>query len=481
LHHGAVTRDAIPRTKLVCTIGPASRDHLDELVGTGMSVARVNLAHGDRSDHETSIRAVRAAADRAGRDVAVLVDLPGPKLRLGHLRGGEVQLETGQTFTIGPDQAGDEHGATATHALAADLLPGDRVLLADGAAELRVTGSTTDTLQTVVELGGLVRSRAGVAVPAERLSLPALTPEDSAALPWLLSMGVDLIGLSFVRAAHDVDSLRQALAALDADARPAIVAKIETRPAVADAEAIVRAADALMIARGDLGVELPYEEVPLIQKHLIRTALRVRRPVIVATQMLESMTTAARPTRAEASDVANAVFDGADAVMLSAETAIGAYPIEAATAALRIAAAAEAEPLFAVMPVPVVPSDDRDTTDAEAVALAAVEIARQDPAVDLLACFTRSGRTATLLAALRPGVPIVAFSPSTAVRRRLALWHGVRPLPIADIAAPDVEGTLAQATLSLPIATGRAVVLVATAAGQAGRNVVEVVRRQGDA
>jgi pyruvate kinase len=265
--------------------------------------------------------------------------------------------------------------------------------------------------------------------------------------------------------------LREALASIAADGGPAIVAKIETRPAVEDALAILDVADALMVARGDLGVELPFEDVPLVQKRLVRSALTAGRPVIVATQMLESMTAVPRPTRAEASDVANAVFDGADAVMLSAETAIGAYPIEAAEAAIRILVAADGDASFGLgSPVRSLPADD-----ASAVAWSAVELARNDQNVRTLACFTRTGRTAMLLAAQRPRVPILAFCPDPAVRRRLALSHGVEPRPIGDVADTDITRTLSHAVGSSDL-LGAAVLVATTAGGGGGPNLIEVVR-----
>jgi pyruvate kinase len=388
-------------------------------------------------------------------------------------------LEAGSPFRIGPKQPGDASGATANHPLAGDLRPGDRVLLSDGAAELRVTASTGDTVEAVIERSGTVRSRAGVAVPADRLSLPALTDDDRAVLPRLVEMGVDFVGLSFVRTVGDVESLRDALAALSPDP-PAIVAKIETRPAVEVAEGIIRSADAVMVARGDLGVELPFEEVPLIQKRLVEAARAAERPVIIATQMLESMTSAPRPTRAEASDVANAALEGADAVMLSAETAVGSFPIEAADAAVRIVRAAGAgwPPGVAQSRVP--PSQNGHgkavPEDARAVALAAIELARNAPNVQALACFTRTGRTARLLAAQRPRVPIFAFSPDARVRRRLALVHGVVSRPIGPTTDADLRRALADGSAELIEERDAAIVLVATSAGgRSGPNVVEIV------
>jgi pyruvate kinase len=306
-----------------------------------MDVARLNLSHGTHAEHTSAARAIRQAGERAGRRIGLLVDLPGPKVRLGEFASGEAELPAGSTVSIvpGAGPATASRLTTSHPGLVDDLRPGDRVLLADGAVELAVVDAA-DTLTLEVVRGGAVRSRAGVSVPAERLSLPALTPHDLALLDELHGLEPDLVGQSFVRAGADVTALREALGGDG----PRIVAKIETRPAVEAIDAILEVADAIMVARGDLGVEIPYEAVPIVQKRLIAAARAARRPNIVATQMLESMIRSNRPTRAEASDVANAVLDGADAVMLSAETAIGAFPIEATEAAARIIAYAESAP-----------------------------------------------------------------------------------------------------------------------------------------
>jgi pyruvate kinase len=475
----------LPATKIVCTLGPASLERVDELVAAGMSVARLNLAHGTPAGHAAAVRAVRAAAERADRQVAILADLPGPKIRLGDLATGSIDLETGATFELRADERpGDATGAGTSHAdLATDLLVGDRVLLADGTAELIVTEVRPDRLVTRVERGGTIRSGAGVGVPAERLSTPTVTPGDRALLPLVLELGVDLVGQSFVRSPDDVEELR---AALGTDG-PRIVAKIETRPAVRQAAGIAAVADALMVARGDLGVELPFEEVPLVQKQLVALAIAAERPVIVATQMLESMTQAPRPTRAEASDVANAVLDGTDAVMLSAETAIGRHPILAVEAAVRICRAAEAAgrrgpatppaldpPAIAGAEVP---------SDARAIAVAAVALAGADADVEVLVCFTRTGRTARLLAALRPGVPILAVTPDARIARSLAVHRGITAHVAASPDGADAIGRLLRdvvlrvARATDPSRTSRAAVLVAsTAGGAGGPNLVEVVR-----
>jgi len=459
----------------VCTIGPASAVLVGELVGAGMDVARINFSHGTPAERLRNADSVRVAAHAARRPVAILVDLAGPKIRLGELIGDEATLEAGAPFTLRPGRGGARGDATGAHvtyrALGADVRPGDRILLADGAAELRVTGTAGNGVATEVARGGLIRSRAGVAIPADRISSPALTVKDHADIPRALALGADYVAQSFVRSAADVHELR---ACLGPDGPP-IVAKIETRPAVDGFDAILGVVDAVMIARGDLGVELPYEEVPLVQKQLVRRALDRGIPTIVATQMLESMIASPRPTRAEASDVANAVFDGADAIMLSGETAIGAHPVLAAEAAARIVRLCE-ERGRALLPTGAPPPVE---TDAGALAYAAVALSAADPEITGIACYTRTGRTARILSSLRPGVPVIAFSPDPGVVRRLALVHGV----VARSCVPpdDVPGRLGLMawllgeTALLP--PGSAAVLVAsTAEPGSGPNLLEVHR-----
>jgi pyruvate kinase len=329
------------RTQIVCTIGPASIGRIPELLQAGMDIARINFSHGTRVEHVDAANRVREAGRQSGRPLGILVDLPGPKVRLGAFASGEAHLPTGSTVAIVRDAGPATPGRLTTSypGLVDDLRSGDHVLLADGEVELVATG-TGAAITLEVLRGGTVRSRAGVSVPATRLSLPALTSHDLELLDEVRALEPDLVGQSFVRAAADVESLRNALARDG----PRIVAKIETRPAVESIAGILEVADAIMVARGDLGVEIPFAEVPIVQKRLIGAARAAGRPSIVATQMLESMINAARPTRAEASDVANAVLDGADAVMLSAETAIGRYPVEATAAAAAIIAYVEAAP-----------------------------------------------------------------------------------------------------------------------------------------
>jgi pyruvate kinase len=459
-------------TKLVCTLGPASAERVGELVEAGMDVARINLTHGSREDHDSLVSAVRAAADAAGRPIGVMTDLSGPKIRLGELGFDEIVLRAGQRFVLrsGTDGAGDGEGAAVNHqALGSDLEPGDRVLLADGSVELRVTETGSDVVTEVVR-GGPIRSRAGVNVPSERLSRPTLTEEDRRGAPRAVALGAHYLAQSFVRRADDVRELR----ALSGAAGLPIVAKIETRAAVDDFDEIARAADAVMIARGDLGVELPFEQVPIIQKQLVRRAIDLGVPAIVATQMLESMVAAPRPTRAEASDVANAIFDGADAILLSAETAIGGHPVLAVETAVSIAR--ECDRTGAAYRAR--GRDSAAESDADALAYAAVALADADRDVSAIACYTRTGRTARILSSLRPRVPIVAFSPDPGIVAELALAHGVHA---RHCEAPPDDGRLALLSGRLKaepgIEGGTAVVLVAsTAAPGSGPNLLEIAR-----
>ena len=461
------------RAKLVCTLGPAtaSPDAVTALAEAGTDVFRVNLSHGAPEQHAELIRLVRSTAEGLGRELAVVADLPGPKIRLGELEPEPLRLEAGARFDLRADGGrGGQAGAPITYAgLAGDVQRGDRILLSDGAVELAVVGVEGSAVVTEVVRSGSVRSGAGLNVPAERLGLPAITGRDRVALQQALDRGVDLVAQSFVRGGPDVIGLR----ALMGERNVPIVAKIETRPAVDDFAAVLQQADAVMIARGDLGVELPMEQIPVLQKELVRSARSAGRSVIVATQMLESMTHAPRPTRAEATDVANAVLDGADAIMLSGETAIGEYPTEAARAAVRIAEVAEEGAAgFRLARQPCTHTDE-----ASAVAHAAAQIAEDDRAVVAIACFTGSGRTAALLSSERPPVPIYAFVPDPPTRRALGLRWGVRALPAREpedtdemIAVMD-EGLRAE-RLAEP---GQSIVVAASSpAGRTHTNLLKV-------
>ena len=470
---------SVRRAKLVCTLGPAcaTPDGVRALAAAGTDVFRVNLSHGEPDARAAMVELVRSVANELGRDLAVMADLPGPKIRLGELEGGLVKLEPGGRFELRPgDGPGSAAGASTTYpGLAADVVPGDRVLLSDGAVELVVVASGGSAVVCEVVRGGRIRSGAGVNVPAERLRLPGITERDRAGLAEALGFGADLVAQSFVRGAADLVDLRD----LMGEHPVPIVAKIETRPAVEHIEEILARADAVMVARGDLGVELPMEEIPILQKELLRAATRAQRPVIVATQMLESMVAAPRPTRAEATDVANAVLDGADAIMLSAETAIGEFPIEAALAAARIAEVAEERGGSFVA--------ERETCthteEAAAVAHAAARIAADDPEVVAIACYTTTGRTAALLSAERPHVPICAFVPEAAVRRTLSLRWGVRALPaVIPSDTDEMIGLMDEGLRAAGFAReGESIVMAASSpAGRSHTNMLKV-HHAGDA
>ena len=430
-------------TRLICTIGPASVGQLDALIAAGLDVARLNLSHGTDDERRRTVAAIRSAAESAGRRVAILADLPGPKVRLGRIEGGAVELRLGSEVVLG---AGDGAMATTHAGLAADLEPGDRILLADGAVELRTVSTDGERVRAEVIRAGTVRSGSGVNVPSERLSLPAIGERDERALAHAVELDVDVVAQSFVRRAEDVRELRD----LMGDWSRPIMAKIETRPAVVAIEPILEACDAVMVARGDLGVEIPQAEVPFVQKAVIAAAVARARPVTVATQMLESMIHAPRPTRAEASDVANAVLDGADAVLLSAETAIGDFPVEAAAAAAEICRVADAEARHLPHPAVLATSP----SPAVALALSAAELAHEAGlGVRGIGCFTRSGLTARLLAAARPDLPIHAFTPDESVARSLALVRGVASHVLAapsdtDAMLDRLNGGLLEAGLS---------------------------------
>jgi pyruvate kinase len=317
----------VRRTKIVATIGPACREPetLVRMVEAGLDVARLNFSHGTREEHAENVRRVREAANRAGRQVAILQDLPGPKLRIGPVRDDLIDLRPGSTLTLacGNDELGDEHRiAVGWEGLARNVETDDVVYLADGRIRLRVTAAREHEVDTTVEIGGLLASRQGLNLPGNTRGLPAVPHEDLELLRFGESIGVDLVALSFVREPSDITEVRR-------HTRTPLIAKIEKPQAVEQAEEIIRAADCVMVARGDLGIELPIEDVPVVQKHLLALAGELARPAITATQMLDSMVTSSRPTRAEVTDVANAILDGTDAVMLSQETAIGAHPVEA--------------------------------------------------------------------------------------------------------------------------------------------------------
>jgi pyruvate kinase len=413
------------RTKIVATIGPASSDRevLVRMVEAGMDVARLNFSHGTEEHHgETAIR-VREAAGRAGRPVAILQDLPGPKLRIGRLADDRVELRAGDALTFacgGEDgQPGDEQRMWISWpGLPAAVDPGDVLYLADGAVRMRVTSvrAGDGEVDTEIEIGGAVVSRQGLNIPGPTDQLPAVPEADLEHLRAGQRIGVDMVALSFVRRPEDVTEVRE-------HTRVPLIAKIEKPQAVDRAEEIVRVSDCVMVARGDLGIELPLEEVPIVQKRLIALAGSMARPVITATQMLDSMIVSPRPTRAEVADIANAILDGTDAVMLSGETAVGAHPVEAIEVMARVARTTEPVAPYEIWNESRVARDTRDP--AYTVAHSACEAARQLN-LDALVIPTLSGRSARLVSAHRPHVPIYALSPGRETVRRCGLMWGVR-------------------------------------------------------
>jgi pyruvate kinase len=411
------------RTKIVATIGPASRDPdtLLAMVGAGMDVARLNYSHGTLAEHEETVRRVRDAAGRAGRPVAILQDLPGPKLRIGPLREDLVELKPGDrvTFTCGAEEDGDaQHMTIAWPGLAAALKEHEVIYLADGSVRLRVAAVRPDEreVDAEVEVGGAVASRQGLNIPGPAEGLPSVPEEDIELLRHGESVGVDMVALSFVRSPEDVEFVRS-------HTRLPLIAKMEKPQAVERAEEILRAADCVMVARGDLGIELPIEQVPATQKRLLELAGYLARPSITATQMLDSMVTSSRPTRAEVADVANAILDGTDAVMLSQETAIGAYPVQAVAMMAAVAIQTERIAPYERWNTTRVRHTDRDPayTIAHSLCLAARELG-----LDALIVPTLSGRSARLVSAHRPTVPIYALSPGRETVRRCGLMWGVQ-------------------------------------------------------
>ncbi len=420
----------MPRTKIVCTVGPASASEptLRALIRAGMSVARINFSHGDRTIHARTIAALRQAANEEGRLVAVLADLQGPKLRIGKLPDGGVMLTEGEGVVLTPSPFAPGRLPAPHPEVLRDLRPGQAVLLDDGQVQLVVEEAGAE-VRCRVAVGGRLTSHKGINLPDTALSLSALTPKDRQDVRFAVEHGVDFIALSFVRAADDVEALRGLLQTMSADIP--IVAKIEKPEALAAFDSILAAADAIMVARGDLGVETPPEEVPFHQKRIIRACNRAGKPVITATQMLQTMIERPTPTRAEASDVANAILDGSDAVMLSGETAVGAYPVEAVRTMARLCANAEAHlsPLLFV-------SEAGAGEVTAAISQATVEIAAEVGASAILTA-TMSGTTARMVARHRPAVPIVAITPNERTLARLALVWGVTPVLIPRFANTD--------------------------------------------
>jgi pyruvate kinase len=421
------------RAKIVCTLGPATAtpDKVRELVKAGMDVARLNFSHGTHADHKQVYQLVRDASDEAGRAVGTLADLQGPKIRLGRFAVGPVEWRTGDVVRVTVEDVPGTHDRVSTTytGLAEDARVGDRLLVDDGKVGLTVIGVEGPDVVCEVTEGGTVSDNKGLSLPGMNVSVPALSDKDTEDLEFALGMGVDLIALSFVRSPADIEIVYQIMDRVGAPRRP-VIAKLEKPEAVDNLEAIVLAFDGIMVARGDLGVELPLERVPLVQKRAIQIARENAKPVIVATQMLESMLDSSRPTRAEASDVANAVLDGADALMLSGETSVGRYPIEAVLTMSKIIEAVEAGP--AEPP----PLNHVPRTKRGVLSYAARDIGERLSAKALVA-FTQSGDTVRRLARLHTRLPLLAFTPEPEVRSQLALSWGVETFLVPSVASTD--------------------------------------------
>lgn len=454
------------RTKIICTLGPASSspERVRALVEAGMDVARLNFSHGNHEEHASLYAAVRRASDDTGRAVGVMADLQGPKIRLGRFEGGAAVLEPGQTFTVTTEPGpGTSEGAWVSYeALAREMAPGDTLLIDDGMIKLCAISSDGRSVSCQVIDGGPLSDNKGVNLPGTRMGVPALSAKDVDDLRFALRLGVDMVALSFVREAADAAAVRHVMAA-EGRTVP-VIGKIEKPEAVDDLDAIVDAFDAVMVARGDLGIEVSLEQVPMVQKRVVQLARERGKPVIIATQLLESMIHHSRPTRAEASDVANAVLDGADALMLAGETSVGEHSVEAVSTMTRVVETAESQALGSIPPLICEPGSSQD-----AIAAAASAVSRVVDAC-AVAVFTQTGRTAQRLASHRSATPVLAFTPVPAVRSQLALAWGIETFvspvaPDANGAVSVVEDTMLSLGRGRP---GDKVVIVAGHPGQVG-------------
>jgi pyruvate kinase len=467
------------RAKIVCTLGPATsgQEQIAALIAAGLDVARFNMSHGTHDTHLAAYRSVRAVSGAAGRSVGVLVDLQGPKIRLGRFPSGPVTLVAGQRFTITTDDVPGtlDEASTTYEGLPADVGPETRILVDDGRVVLEVEAVRGTRVRTRVLVGGEVSDHKGLNLPGVRVSVPALTAKDEADLRWALALRADMIALSFVQGPEDSERALRIMD--DCGSRLPLIAKIEKPQAVGSLPEVIEAFDGIMVARGDLGVEMPLEQVPVVQKRAIGLARDAAKPVIVATQMLESMIAAPRPTRAEASDVANAVFDGADALMLSAETSVGAYPAQTVSTMARIIAAAENGTGTAFTP----PATEPSTTGG-AIANAAAQVGAVVGARALVA-FTMTGETARRLARYRSPIPLLAFTTESATRSQLALTWGVETFLVPTVAHTD--GMVRQVDAAL-VEIGRCekgdkvVIVAGSPPGTPGRTNALRVHRIGD-
>ncbi len=421
------------RAKIVCTLGPSTNtaERILELALAGMDVARLNMSHGEREDHVRNLDRVRAAADATGKAIAVLADLQGPKIRLGRFADGPHELSTGDTFTVTTDDVeGDATRCSTTYkGLPGDVEVGDELLIDDGRVRLRAVAVDATSVTGVVEVPGPVSNNKGINLPGVNVSVPAMSEKDIDDLRWALQAGVDFVALSFVRTAADADDVREIMRQ-EGVTRP-VIAKIEKPQAVENLDEIMDAFDGFMVARGDLGVELPLEDVPIVQKLIIEKARRNAKPVIVATQMLESMISSPRPTRAEASDVANAVLDGADAVMLSGETSVGQFPVQTVHIMARIVESTEDHGLPRMAAYTWTPK-----TTTGIICRAASQVAESIDA-RMTVAFTTTGGSARRMARYRSPIPVVAFTPSAQTRNELALTWGVRTFLVPEVTYTD--------------------------------------------
>jgi pyruvate kinase len=467
---------ATRRTKIVCTIGPAceSLETIEKLIESGMNVARLNFSHGTHEEHLKKIRTIREASERLGKPVAILQDLAGPKIRVGKVREGGVELKGGQEFVLTVREIlGDERGVTVNYpSLPKEVRPGDTILLADGQIDLQVLGIEGPDIRCRVVIGGILTSHKGMNFPTGTIRASAFTEQDREDLLFGIKNGVDLVGLSYVREAEELRTVKEAISGAGADIP--VIAKIERREALERIDEILSAADGIMVARGDLGVETPLERIPNVQKMLIRKANALGKPVITATQMLRSMVENTRPTRAEVTDVVNAIYDGTDAVMLSEETATGQFPVEALQMMAKIAQAAEEQFPFDLF-FKREPEKEEDLP--QAISHAAVFLAERMGALAIVAP-TESGSTPRWVSRLRPRQPILAPSRHASTVRRLSLVWGVQPVHVSGWKDTDemLEGSKQMAkSLGMASAGDRVIIIGGVPIGIPGAtNLIKV-------
>ncbi|ACM22156.1 pyruvate kinase [Geotalea daltonii FRC-32] len=432
------------KTKIIATLGPSSSSEkmITRLMDAGVDVFRLNFSHGSQQEKRALITTIRALSDRKKVAIAILADLQGPKIRTGRMADGAIRLVKGEKLDITTDEVLGRPGLISTiyKALPHDVKPGSKILLDDGMIELKVVSISGNVVHCNIVEGGMLKDLKGINLPGVAVSAPSLSDKDRADLEFCLEMGVDFVALSFVRQASDVEGIKEIIRGKGLNTP--VVAKIEKPEALRNFNSILAVTDAVMVARGDLGVELSAERVPLVQKSIIRACNEVGKPVITATQMLESMIVHARPTRAETSDVANAILDGTDAVMLSGETASGAYPIEAVRTMAKIALDIEHAELWRIPAIKQVHSDNVPEAVAEASCHAASTLKAK-----ALVVFTQSGNTAALISKFRPQLPIIAFTPFPEIQRRLALYWGVKSYPVGSVGGTRQQIKVGEETL----------------------------------